>query len=197
MKFSLCGTSDCVQVPVMPSFAVIDRAFVGAAYARDFEIYGAPFCETLVAGMPLTPWSRLSSAATNLLFVVVGDVKLQAEAQARSFKRALPGAFGSEEGVGFAAGDTGGFAMEGDGDGYAPDWFQVPSRDWCAWRRACLRKRCACVRDFKRDAGIGAGEIGGVDVVDRLVKAVELGVELPVGGFAEVQDEVEGGVAGF
>ena len=85
--------------------------------------------------------------------------------------------------------------MEGDGDGYAglaPGAFEgLVAGGELAFKGG------ACAGDFKGDGGFVAAYVGGFDVVDGLVEAVEFGMELAVGGFGEVEEDVEGGVASF
>src|SRR5271165_746901 len=176
-------------------FRGVDGPFVGAAYAGDFEIYRGLFLADFAGREAADALVEAVEGGDHLLFVVVGDVELQAEAQAGSFESALPSAFGGENGVGFAAGDAGSFAMESNGNGdagLAPSAFEglVGGGEFAF-------EGGACTGDFESDSGFVAGDVGGFDVVDGLVEAVQFGVELAVGGFGEMEDDMEGGVATF
>ena len=173
----------------------VDSAIESATDSGNFEGDRGFFLRDVASGETVDTLIETIERGEEIFFVVVRDVELQAKAKAGRFKSALPSAFGAEDGVRFAAGDSGSFTTEGDRNLYAtltPGTFEgLMARSELAFEAG------ASVGNFEADSAVRIFYGGSVDAIDSLVETIELGMELAVGGFGEVKEHVDGGVARF
>ena len=166
-------------------FRGVERALVNALNHGNLEVKGGFLLADLDGGQSADALVGTVERSDELLLIVVGDVQLEAEAQAFAFKGALPETFNGGNSVkGLSRACAGGLTVKIEGKA---DVALGPA----AADAGVLRCDAAVVGSADRINVELQGEFllresGELDAVDTLVEAVNRGFERTVFGFGNV-----------